>query len=150
MAKFHYVLKPSNLAFNVFVKDSTISVPSRLVNWQARCSNLKWQRRKYPPENILHTESFWLFTSSMVVKCRRTRSSLTTAWFTSSPTMPVKSINQSCRFILGALFQLTKNPFHSILRDGEYHVHLISCAFTVFNGINFGNLDTFYNNLNAN
>ena len=27
LAKFRYVLKPSNMTFNVFVKNSTISVP---------------------------------------------------------------------------------------------------------------------------
>ena len=47
--------------------------PLRHVTWQAQCSNLKRQRRKCPSENILHTESFKLFTSSMVILCRKFR-----------------------------------------------------------------------------
>ena len=37
------------------------------VNRQTQCSTLKQQRRNCPSENMLHTASFQLFTSSMVV-----------------------------------------------------------------------------------
>ena len=48
---------------------------------------------------------------------------------------------RSCRFILRACIWLKKTFFSLNIRDGECHVHPI-CAFTVFNGNDFGNLDT--------
>ena len=35
-----------------------------------------------------------------------------------------------------------EHSLHLILPNGECHVHPVFCAFTVFNGNNFGNLDT--------